>query len=292
MKNNLNGIAEFVQTVDSGSLTEAASKLRVSKAHVSRNLRALEERLGVTLLNRTTRQIALTEFGAQYYERCRAALAELDAAETEASNATDRLGGTIRATVAGAFGESILAPVVSDFLALNPLCNVELYFTSRLVNLLEEQFDLAFRVLPESDTQEDLSPVYRYKLVTCASPQYLAENGTPQDVSDLARHNCLRGTTPYWRFEKQGRYAKKTISGNWRSNNGHALVTAAKRGLGIIQVPDFYLSDALSSGDLVPILMTQNRMNMIITANFAHTRFPPLRVQMFHDYVRQQLVQE
>lgn len=289
MNSNLNGIAEFVQTVDSGSLTEAANRLRVSKAHVSRNLRALEERLGVTLLNRTTRQIALTEFGAQYYERCRAALAELDAAETEASNATDQVGGTIRATVAGAFGEAILAPVVSDFLALNPLCNVELYFTSRMVNLLEEQFDIAFRVLPESDAQEDLLPVYRYKLVTCASQQYLTANGTPERVPDLAKHNCLRGTTPYWRFEKKGRYAKKTIRGNWRSNNGHALVTAAKRGLGIIQVPDFYLTNDVLAGELVPVLVAHNQMDMIITANFAHTRFPPLRVQMFHDFVREQL---
>jgi DNA-binding transcriptional LysR family regulator len=285
MKNNLNGITEFVYTVDSGTLTAAANKLRVSKAHISRNLSALEDRLGIALLQRTTRKIALTEFGAEYYERCRAALAELDAAETAAIRATEHPSGTIRITVAGAFGEMILAPIVAQFLTEHPACNVELYFTSRVINLLEEQFDIAFRVLPENEVPDGATVIFRYKLVTCASPGYFAQHGTPTKVSDLNKHNCLRGTAPYWRFAKDGRLSKKPVKGNWRSNNGRALVTAAKNGLGIIQVPDFYLKQEIANKQILPILEHANTSFMTVFSSFAHKQFPPLRVQMFHDYV-------
>ncbi len=289
MENNLSGITEFVYTVDCGSLSLAAKKLRVSKAHISRKLSALEERLGITLLNRTTRKIALTEFGAQYYERCRAALAELDAAETEAGRLSEEPSGTIRVTVAGAFGEAILAPIVSQFLVDHPSCSVELHFTSRIINLLEEQFDMAFRALPESEAPKNTRYVHQYRLVTCASPEYLEKNGTPLHVKDLKHHNCLRGTVQYWRFAREGRLSSQSVSGNWRSNNGHALVTAAKQGLGIIQVPDFYLPHELETGQLVPLLQTLTEPYMVIVANFAHQRFPPVRVQMFHDYVSKKM---
>lgn len=287
MRHKWCGVQEFVSVVDTGSFSGAAKQLGHSKSHISKHVKELEQRLGVDLLHRTTRTIQLTNQGLEFYHRCSQILHNLDDAEVALTEQSAELRGEIRMTVAGLFGEDFLAPIVASFLKDYPRVSVDIMFSNRKVNIGEERFDLALRSGIIEDGPYHHEEIHKYPLVTVASRRYLAARGTPETLADLKKHNCLAGTLPYWRFAVNGQCQELFIKGNWKSNNGCALVQAAKHDLGIIQVPDFYVTD---SGDaLTPILENFAVRNVKVWAIYPHRQYLPRRVQLLIGYLKERI---
>jgi len=257
MIQNWDGVPEFVKVVERGSFSEAAIALGVSRSHVSKKIKGLEERLGVELLHRTTRTLNLTSLGSEFFPKCKHLLLEMNEAQALLIDKAAKPQGTIRLTVAGAFGEEVLAPALADFAMRYPDLSIDVEFTNRLVNLSEEQFDLAIRsgLVPEiHGKHEQADLLYAYQLLTVASPDYLKTHGRPENIKGLTSHSCLLGSLPHWRFAEGESIHNTVVQGRWRSNNGRALVQAALKGLGVIQVPHFYAQDSLAGNELEEIL--------------------------------------
>ncbi|MEX0297826.1 MAG: LysR family transcriptional regulator, partial [Kordiimonas sp.] len=235
MSGNWEGVIEFVCVVEKGSFSDAAQSLGVSRSHVSKKVKELEVRLGVELLHRTTRSVNLTGLGAEFFPKCKRLLGEMDEAQALLIDEAVKPQGTIRLTVAGAFGERMLAPALAGFAVKYPDISVDVEFTNRLINLSEEQFDLALRSGQKQEIfrgTEKADLLYQYKLLTVASPIYLEKNAPITTIEDLQYHNCLSGTLPHWRFDVSGQVQNTVVHGRWRSNNGRALVAAAIGGGG------------------------------------------------------------
>lgn len=284
------GIEEFLEVAALLSFSKAAARLGISKSHVSKRIRELEERMGVRLLSRTTRAVALTDAGRDYAERCRKIIDNLKDAELILKDQQVNPVGLIRLTVAGAFGEQYLVPLLAEFMARHPRLEVALDFTNRQVNLMEEPYDLAVRAGPLSD-----NITYRarhltsYGLKVCASPAYLASKGRPRVPKDLVNHDCLVGTLPFWRFSLGGDFDNVHISGRWHANNGHALAQAAKSGLGLTQLPEFYVRDAIADGSLVPVLEDWLKRDIDIWALYYRRDYLPTKVRLLIAFLEEKL---
>lgn len=251
---NWEGISEFVAVADTGSFTTAADKLGVSTAHVSRQVNKLEQRLAVKLLYRTTRKVSLSEDGRSFFQQCRTLLEGLEDAERALSERQGMLRGKLRLTAPVTLGERAIAPLVNQFLAEHPELEITLRLTNQPLDLVEGGYDLAIRLgkLESSSMMaRKLAPRIPY---VCASPDYLARCGVPNTLAELEQHNCLLGTLDYWRFQVEGRERVVRVRGNLSCNSGHALLDAALQGLGIVQLPDYYVEDALAQGRLVSLL--------------------------------------
>ncbi|MFC7047667.1 LysR family transcriptional regulator [Emcibacter nanhaiensis] len=282
------GIIEFVNVVEKGSFSAAAKALDVSKSHVSKQVRALEKSLGVQLLHRTTRKQTLTNQGVDFFMRCQKILQNLEEARNVLGEELTTPRGQIRLTAAGAFGEEFLAPVLADFLTLYPEVTMEVSFTNRLVDIQEEHFDLAIRTgLPDRE-HFSADKLYSYRLVTAASRSYLDRHGVPQLPDELENHNCLVGTLPYWRFRSGEDIREVVVRGNWKSNNGRALIKAAEAGLGILQVPEFYL-DYATTDTLVPLLEDYSLDNVTMWAMYPSQQYVPRRVSLLMEFLKQSL---
>ena len=286
------GVVEFVKVVDCGSFSQAAQHLGVSRSHISKKIKELETRLGVELLKRTTRSVHLTNLGAEFYPKCKHLLIEMAEAQALLIDEAAKPQGIIRVTVAGAFGEQMLAPILAEFANQFPDISVEVEFTNRLINLAEEQFDIALRSGFEEEIvrrNEIAERVYNFDLLTAASPYYLSKYGKPMNTGQLAEHNCLAGTLPHWRFQAENGVENVVVQGRWKSNNGRALVEAAKQGLGIIQVPHFYVENEVADGSLVPLL---NHIALRGLGYFAvvPTEHPPRRVSILLDFLKDKLL--
>lgn len=284
------GIEEFLEVATSLSFSKAADKLEVSKSHVSKRIRELEERLEIRLLTRTTRSVSLTGAGREYAERCRKILDNLKDAELILKDQQVNPVGVIRLTVAGAFGEQYLAPLLTDFMIQHPRLEIEVDFTNRVVNLVEEPYDLAVRAGPLADQNPYAARrLTGYRLMVCAAPGYLARKGTPRTPADLAQHDCLVGTLPFWRFWQNNTFEKVHISGRWRANNGHALAQAAKAGLGLTQLPEFYVRDAMEAGFLVPVLDDWLAHGIDIWALYYQRDYLPTKVRQLITFLEERL---
>ncbi|WP_136680623.1 LysR family transcriptional regulator [Neptunomonas sp. XY-337] len=251
---NWEGISEFVAVADTGSFTAAADKLGVSTAHVSRQVSKLEQRLAVKLLYRTTRKVSLSEDGRSFFQQCRTLLEGLEDAERALSERQGMLRGKLRLTAPVTLGERAIAPLVNQFLAEHPELEITLRLTNQPLDLVEGGYDLAIRLgkLESSSMMaRKLAPRIPY---VCASPDYLARCGVPNTLAELEQHNCLLGTLDYWRFQVEGRERVVRVRGNLSCNSGHALLDAALQGLGIVQLPDYYVENALAQGRLVSLL--------------------------------------
>ncbi|MBL4895021.1 MAG: LysR family transcriptional regulator [Emcibacter sp.] len=285
------GIEEFVRVVEKGSFSKAAQAMGMSKSHMSKHVKKLENRLGVTLIHRTTRQLNLTNQGQEFFLKCQSIMHELEETRARLVNETTDPRGHIRLTVAGAFGEDFLSPVIAEFMQDYPDITVDITFTNRRVDLLEEQFDLAIRSGIEDKNSTQGEKLFSHPLITAASPAYLEKRGTLKNISDLKSHNCLCGTLPRWCFQINGHIREMTVTGSWHSNNGRALVHAAKAGLGIIQVPDFYVTEALSKGILTEILPAFRVENNCFWAIYPKSHHVPRKSQMLVEYIKNGLNQ-
>ncbi|MFC5473338.1 LysR family transcriptional regulator [Paraherbaspirillum soli] len=250
----------FRRVVETGSFTAAAAELNQSHTIVSRQVRQLELQLGAQLLNRTTRRFALTEAGQEYYERCRHIIDQVDDAAHAVSAHQARPSGQLRINAPMAFGTLELAQWLPSFIIANPQLKVDLVCDDRLVDLIEEGFDVALRLthaLPDSTLVAKRLAASDMLLV--ASPDYLQRHGIPQTPADLAQHNCLTYTLAQKPGEFHFRAAdgtvhSATVRGNLQANTGIALRSAALAGLGIAASGSFIVHEDLRRGDLVQVL--------------------------------------
>jgi DNA-binding transcriptional LysR family regulator len=249
----------FAQVVETGSFAKAAERLALSTSAASRHVAELEAHLQTRLLNRTTRRVSLTESGRAFYERAVQLLADLAEAEQEASSAAVVPRGTIRLTTSVNFGVRHVAPAIAAFLAEHRDVRFDVSLSDRIVDLVEEGFDLAIRIGAPAADNLVARKLGETRLVPCASPDYLAEHGAPKAPEDLAGHNCF--TYEYvsprhlWRF-RDGSGVERTvrISGRLHSNNGDLLAEAAASGAGIVFEPAFIVGPEVRAGRLVPLL--------------------------------------
>jgi DNA-binding transcriptional LysR family regulator len=255
----LGAIQVFAQVVESGSFARAAERLQVSTSAASRQVADLEAQLQTRLLNRTTRRVSLTESGRAFYERAVQLLADLEEAEQEAARAAVVPRGTIRLTTPVNFGVRHLAPAIAEFLAAHAEVRFDVSLSDRVVDLVEEGFDLAVRVGPPGSENLVARKLGETRLVPCASPQYLAAHPAPKAPEDLAAHNCF--TYEYvsprnvWRFrDATGAERAVRIAGTLHSNNGDLLAEVAARGCGIVFEPAFIVGPDVRAGRLVPLL--------------------------------------
>jgi DNA-binding transcriptional LysR family regulator len=277
----------FIKVVEMGSLAEAGRRLEVSAPMMSRYVSYLERRIGARLINRSTTALSLTEAGAAYYERCVAAVAAVAEAEESATAHASVPQGTLRVSVSADFGASYFAPVMVEFLRSHPAIGIDVSFTNRMVDLVEEGIDLAIRISAAIDPKLIARRLATTSLVACASPEYLRAHGTPRTPQELQSHNCLVfGDSPYfrdWPFEKDGNRTVFRPRGNLRCGDTNVLRLAAVRGLGVLMLASFILAEDMQAGRLVPILTDYTIGQFGVFTVYANRRFLPPKVRLFVD---------
>lgn len=285
----LQAIQAFVQVVESTSFVRAAERLGLSTTAVSRQVAVLEKHLQSRLLQRTTRRISLTETGRRFYERTARILAELEEAERDAAQEVSEPRGTIRLTTSVNFGTHQVTPAIASFLARHAHVKFDVSLSDRIVDIIEEGFDLAIRIGGTGAQNLVARKLGEARLVACASPDYIARHGAPAAPDDLVRHNCL--TYEYalrdaWTFrDAAGRERTVRVAGSLNSNNGDLNATAAVQGLGIALEPDFIVDSELKRGNLVPVLESFEAPAMPIYAVYPSRRFLPAKVRVFVDFL-------
>jgi DNA-binding transcriptional LysR family regulator len=280
------GMQAFVRVATLGSFSAAARALDLSQTMVTKHVAALEDRLGIKLLHRSTRKLVLTEGGRNYLTACERILAEIE--EAEASASLDRIEprGTLRLNVPLTFGFRQVVPALTEFSRLYPAVSFDLGLADRYVDLMEEGWDLAIRIGQLKDSSLVARRLAACRTIVCAAPAYLKQHGIPQTPDDLARHNCLAYTLPSaiganrWTFGTDGDIVVP-IQGNLRANNGDALLAAAVAGQGLVYQPTFIAGDSLREGSLVPVLSNYPTYEPAIHAVLPSGRQAPAKVRVF-----------
>ncbi|WP_227679612.1 LysR family transcriptional regulator [Psychrobacter sp. Pi2-51] len=292
------GISEFVCVAEYESFTRAAKELSLSTAQVSRQISALEKRLNIKLLYRTTRKVSLTEEGRVFYQHCRGVLDGLDAAEQAVSHLQSKPQGRIKLTAPVTYGEQQLLPLVNDFMVRYNDIEVTAFLSNQKMDLIDGGYDLAIRIGKLSDSTMMAKKISRRTNFVCAAPAYLERHGTPHSLSELSKHNCLLGTRDYWHFIEDGKIdsgknADKEknlrVSGSVQYNSGHSLVDAALKGLGIVQLPDYYVQKYLASGELISLLDDYREPEESIWAIYPHNRHLSPKIRLLVDYLSEHL---
>ncbi len=287
----LTSMAVFVKAADSGSFAATAAALGLSSQMVGKHVRSLEERVGVRLLNRTTRRQSLTEVGRAFYERCKLVLAEAESADALAAELRAVPRGRLRVNAPVNFGTHRLVPMLVRYLRQHPEVSVDLTLSDRIVDLVDEGYEAVIRISPLADSTLIARSLAPYRLIACASPSYLAERGTPMAPEDLARHECLgfaywaRPPADEWQFTgAEGVHAVR-VGSRLAINNGQALRAAALEGFGIILLSQELLEDDLASGRLVRILPGYEPPSRPMHILFAPDRRPTPKLRSFIDFV-------
>ena len=291
MLDRLTGMEVFARVASAGSLSAAGRALGMSQTMVTKHIAALEARLGVKLLHRSTRRISLTDAGRNYLEASERILADMSAADAVVAAERVEPRGVLRLNAPVSFGERQVAPLLAEFATLHPLVSVELGLNDRLVDLAEEGWDLAIRIGTLGDSSLIARRIAPSRTVVCAAPSYLKAHGVPRTVAALAQHNCLGYTlsrlagVDRWTFGEKGDVVVK-VAGNLRANNGDALRAAAVAGQGIIYQPTFMVADALRDGTLVVLAFDQPTIQFGgIYAVYLPDRNPPAKVRAFIDFI-------
>jgi len=292
----LEGMRLFTRVVETGSFSEAARKLDLEPSSVSRAIAALEDRLRVRLIQRTTRRLNLTEAGQLFYERAAAILQDVEAAHLALTDLEGRPRGTLRVSVPLAFGNMQGLPAVFEFLERYPEMRVDMTFTDHFVDLVQDGQDVAIRVGLMDSSSLMARKLVDNRRVVCASPAYLKRHGTPRTPQDLARHNCLvrnpnTGRGGEWRFTGAGGEESVTVSGTFHSNSAEALRQAALRGLGVICVSTWIVGEDLRSGAFRTVLdgfeARPSAADATIYAVYPHNRHLSPKVRAFIDHLAQ-----
>lgn len=283
----------FVAVMETGAFSRAAARLKTSAGQASKLIGKLEADLGVQLLNRTTRALSPTEVGRAYFDRIKGLLDEFDDLEASVRTVSGEARGKLTLSVPVSFGTAQLAPVLVAFARAYPLIALDVSFSDRVVNLIDEGFDAAVRV----GTLNDLSLIGRKlcenRIVTVASPAYLEARGEPTDPSELASHDCIIDTNlrePFvWRFRAaEGNDPLRVpVAGRLRFSNGEACVAAAEAGLGLAHMPSFIAGPRIRAGALKPVLR-----DFDILTSGVHIVYPParhlaLKVRVLVDFLAQ-----
>jgi len=287
--NRLTEINAFVEVGRRLSFVRAADQLGLHVSAVSRAVAALETRLGVRLLQRTTRQVGLTEAGRAHLARCEALLAELQEAESAASALGGALRGTLRVSAPSGLGLTHITPALADFLAEHPHLTLDLHLSNRNVDLVEEGFDLAIRVGALRDSRLAARRLGDSRRVLVASPAYIERHGTPKRPAELASLACLVldvGALPErWMLQRRGGRASVRANTVLRSNNALALLDACRAGAGIALLPHFAVTADLAAKRLTHLLPAWAAAEQGIFAIYPGNRFIPTKVRAFVDFL-------
>lgn len=285
----LDTMRSFTAVVDLGSFSAAADRRGLPRSTVSKHIRALETDLGVQLLNRTTRRVAPTDAGRAYAERCRAILADIDEADRSVAAVVDTPRGELRLNAPLSFGILHLGPALAEFSAGAPEVEIDLSLGDRLVDPIEEGFDLVIRIAELEDSSLIARTLCAARRVLCAAPAYLEARGTPGAPEDLARHSCLLygagAAARRWRLFGTDRDHTVEVDGPMRANNGDVLREAAIGGLGIALLPTFIVGDALKRGDLVTVLDDTPPSALPVSAVYPPNRHLSAKVRALIDFL-------
>jgi DNA-binding transcriptional LysR family regulator len=282
----------FVRVAERGSFSAVATQMDVARSVVTRQVAALEAHLGVKLIARSTRSLTLTSAGTTYLERCREILNLVEAAETGLDEERQVPRGLLRIGVPLSFGLRHLLPLLLDFNVAYPELTLELDFSDRSVNLVEQALDLAIRITPRLHPLDVARRIGSSKLLVVAAPEYLQRHGEPQHPAELAGHQCLVYLPTQqggWSFLVEGALQTFPIGGRMRANNGDALMEAAIRGLGITCQPSFIVASALEAGRLQAILANYPMPELGIFTLLPSHRYIPHRVRLLVDYLAERI---
>ena len=283
----------FVRVAELGSFSAVAQQLGVARSVVTQQIAALEEHLGIKLMVRSTRRLTLTSAGAAYLEKCRVILNLVEAAETGVAEERLTPRGTIRVSLPLSFGLRRVSPLLLDFARRYPEVRLDMDYTDRRVNLIEEAIDLSVRITGKLGANDVARRLGTIPMCVIASPAYLAEHGTPRHPSELVHHECLSytmvGAQQTWAFEVSGTSVNFPIRARLHANNGEALTEAAVQGLGIALQPAFIAEDAIGAGRVVTLLEDFRSPELGIYAILPSNRQVPHRVRVLMDFLANHL---
>lgn len=279
----------YAAVVSTGSFTQAADRMGISRALTSKYVGRLEEHLGVRLLNRTTRKLNLTEVGRAYYQRCRQLIEDLDELEAAVRHQQASPQGQLRIAAPTTFGESYLTPLVADYLNQQPGVDIELVLADRFVDIVDEGFDLAVRIGSLDDSSLIARRLAPMKVSVCASPAYLKVAGIPLHPRDLAQHNCVIDTNikdpEQWMFMERARPLRIRVRGRFRVNSAQAVREMLLTGAGIGLCPRYVIDEDLRKGRLALLLQDCQCTEYGVYAVYSHSRHLAAKVRTFVDFL-------
>ncbi|WP_432474512.1 LysR family transcriptional regulator [Amphritea sp. HPY] len=291
----LSAMRVFVRVVQTGSFSAVGREMNSSQATISKKVAALETRLGVKLLTRSSRDHSLTEAGVEYFEKCLILLAELDEVEARVRSQVASPRGVLKITAPVAFGRLVLASLIKDFLLQFPDIRIDLSLSDRHVDLIAEGVDIAIRARKLEDSTLIAQPLFDNPMLPIASPEYLESHGTPQHPDDLKEHNCilysLAREAYIWRFHQADKTFSVPVSGNFQSDNGDTNLEVVLSGLGITQLPIWMVEEYLQTGKLIRLLSDYGTDSIPFNAIYPQNRYVPLKVRCFIDFLKQKLTE-
>lgn len=276
----------FARVVTAKSMSAAGRELKLSPAVISKRIRRLEERLGVRLLQRTTRQLSLTEAGQGFYERVVSILSSIEDAEAWVASGAGQARGTLRVSAPTSFGRLHIAPHLKPFLDANPMVTVDLILSDSFVDIIAEGFDLAVRIADLQDSSlvaKRLAPNHR---VLCAAPDYLARHGMPKSIEDLAKHTLIAHNTDQWRLDGPSGPVSVRVNGPLRTNSSEVVREALIAGVGIALRSTWDVGPELKSGQLMRVLPDYAvGKRVAVYAVYPSRRHMEQKVRVFVDYL-------
>lgn len=290
----LTTLTAFVQVVDNGGFSAAARRLNMSVTMVSNHIQSLEDRLGVRLLNRTTRKVSLTDVGKAYYDRCIQILSDLEDADAFASALQSSPKGKLTLYTSTHIVRFI-APVVTEYLSRYPEMTIDLQIGERMIDLIDEGVDLAIRTLPPPDSSLIVRRLTTWRHILCCSHGYLEKYPAPEKPSDLAQHNCLRYSHYHygdeWHFTgPDGKEVAQRVDGNLVTNSAETLRIAALTGEGLFLAPGFVTAEDFEAGRLVSIMPDYKPVEFGIVAIYQHRQHLSAKLRSFIDLLAERIV--
>ncbi|MDO8459076.1 MAG: LysR family transcriptional regulator [Burkholderiaceae bacterium] len=284
----------FIRIVETGSFSRGASALGIAQPTATKAVAAMEQRLGVRLLHRSTRGVTPTEVGALYYEKCKHIAHEIDEADNLATLIQSQVGGTLRISTSLGFGRRVLVPLVLQYMGEHPEVTLDVSFDDRYVNLVEQGVDLAIRMGRLADSSLGARYLGRNPWVMVAAPSYLRAHPAPRTPVELASHACLVYSSVQgderWNFVSPfGEEVSVPVKGPLRSNNLSALLAAARQGLGLAVLPWYVARESVASGVVLPVMTDHALPTQVMHAVFPSPKLVPLKVSSFISFLQQAL---
>ncbi|WP_434529217.1 LysR family transcriptional regulator [Vibrio sp. K4] len=289
----LSAMRAFVRVVQTGSFSATGREMNTSQTTISKKVAALEKKIGVKLLARSSRDHALTPAGAKYYQTCVDILGELDEAEAEARSEVASPQGTIRISAPVAFGRILLAPIMAEFFQRYPDIKVDLQLSDQHTDLISDGIDVAIRAKQLEDSTLIARHLFDNPMLVLAAPSYLQQHGEPKTPEDLKQHNCLvysrMKDINVWSFTKQNQKHAVAVNGNFQSDNGDVLLEVALTGMGIVILPIWMAEHHLKEGRLTQLMNDYTGQNLPFNAVYLQSRYTPLKVRCLIDYLKEKL---
>jgi len=289
--NLLNGMQLFVKSVETGNFSKLGRQIHMAPSSISRQISALEDKLGVRLLQRSTRNISLTEAGQIYYQRASKILIDIEQAQYAVTQLQANPEGSLRLNVAVPFGEMHIVPLIPKFLEKYPNVKIDLTLEDRTVDLVEERVDLSIRIGRLDDSSLVARKLAANRYVICASKTYFETSGIPHTPEDLSKHNCIIFKhANIWHLNQGASLHRIPISGNFQANTGGALFSAAKSGIGIAMLPTWLVGRAIQESKLQQVLsdyepVLANMIDSAVYAIYPASFYLPPKVRVFLDYL-------